>query len=290
MSISDLFATLIGRIQPTETEVNAAKQHLATIQTRLETVFEVSNCRVTGSFARNTSIRGFSDTDLIAVFRKSNFTWGDRLITSSRALEIVRQQLLARYPNSAVGRDVMAITIAFSDGQQVDVVPAMFESMYDGKWPTYSIPDGSDGWMLSCPSLYDAYISQANTQSGGKLRYVAQLMKFWRECRTPRVPISSFHIEMVSAAEEVCKGVKAYSECIRDILRSLTNRECRAMRDPYGIAGNIPAVKTANQREAALGSVTNSRDHANSAVSAELWDTTEAHRQWGIVFNSRFPA
>jgi predicted nucleotidyltransferase len=276
MSTSQSFATLIERIQPSQTEVDAAKQHLATIQTRLETVFEVSNCRVTGSFARDSSIHGFSDTDLLAVFRKSNFTWGDKLISSSRALEIVRQQLLARYPNSAVGRNVMAITIAFSDGQQVDVVPAMFESMYDGKWPIYMIPDGADGWMQSCPSLYDAYIAQANTQSGGKLRYVAQLIKFWRECRTPRIPLSSFHIEMVLASEEVCKGVKEYSECIRDILRSLTNRGCRAIRDPYGIAGNVPAVKTANQQEMALATVTNSRDHANSAVANELWDTTEA--------------
>lgn len=290
MSISDSFFTLVGRIQPSENEVNSAKQHLSTIQTRLETVFDLSNCRVTGSFARNTSIRGFSDTDLFAVFRKTNFTWGGTLISSTRALANVRQQLLERYPNTPIGRDVTAITIAFSDGQVVDVVPALFDSMYEGKWPIYQIPDGAGGWMMSCPSLYDAYIAYANAQSGGKLRYVAQLAKFWRECRNPRIPLSSFHLEMVLATEDVCKGVKPYSECVRDLLRSLTNRECRAIRDPYGIAGNIPAVKTANQRETSFASVSNSRDHANAAVSAELWSVAEARRQWGIVFNGRFPA
>jgi hypothetical protein len=290
MSISQSFASLIQRIQPSANEIASARRHLETIKTRLEAVFELSSCRTTGSIARETSIHGFSDIDVFPVFRKNNFTWGGSLISSNRALEHVRQELLARYPNTALGRDVTAITVSFADGQKVDVVPALFDSMYQGKWPVYLIPDGTGGWMQTAPSLYDAYIAQANVQSGGKLRYVAQMMKFWRECRNPRVPLSSFHIEMVLAIEETCKGVKSYSECLRDILRSLTNRECRAIRDPYGIAGNIAAVKTTVQRESAFLSVKNSRDHANSAVEAESWSVMEARRQWNLVFNSRFPA
>ena len=157
MNVAQSFAKLITRIQPTAAEVNSAKQHLATIGTRLETVFEVSSCRVTGSFGRNSSIHGFSDTELFAVFRKAQFTWGGNIISSTRALENVRQQLLARYPNTPLGRDGMAITINFSDGQVVDVVPALFDSMFKEKWPIYLIPDGLGGWMRSCPSLYDAY-------------------------------------------------------------------------------------------------------------------------------------
>ena len=290
MNISESFQLLIGRIQPLETELQAARQHLATIRTRLETEFEVSKCFPIGSFARGTSIRGFSDTDLLAVFRKTAFTWGDNLINSDTALEKVRVALAERYPNSDVYKDGIAIAVSFSDGRHVDVVPGVFDSMYKEKWPVYLIPDGSGTWMQTSPSLYDAYLSEANTASGSKMIYVAQLMKFWRECREPRIPLSSFHIEMVLAYEEVCKGVKSYADCMLEILRSLARRECRAMRDPYGIAGNIPAVKTASQRERALASVTNSRDHAESAVSADLRsDLAEARRQWDIVFNTKFP-
>lgn len=290
MNISESFQLLIGRIQPLETELQAARQHLATIRTRLETEFEVSKCFPIGSFARGTSIRGFSDTDLLAVFRKTVFTWGDNLINSDTALEKVRVALAERYPNSDVYKDGIAIAVSFSDGRHVDVVPGVFDSMFKEKWPVYLIPDGSGTWMQTSPSLYDAYLSDANTASGSKMIYVAQLMKFWRECREPRIPLSSFHIEMVLAYEEVCKGVKSYADCMLEILRSLARRECRAMRDPYGIAGNIPAVKTASQRERALASVTNSRDHAESAVSADLRsDLAEARRQWDIVFNTKFP-
>ena len=195
-----------------------------------------------------------------------------------------------RYPNSHVYKDGIAIAVSFSDGLHVDVVPGVFDSMFKEKWPVYLIPDGSGTWMQTSPSLYDAYLSDANTASGSKMIYVAQLMKFWRECREPRIPLSSFHIEMVLAHEEVCKGVKSYADCMLEILRSLARRECRAMRDPYGIAGNIPAVKTASQRERALASVTNSRDHAESAVSADLrGDLAEARRQWDIVFKTKVP-
>lgn len=290
MTISESFQELIRRIQPLDSEFQAARQHLATIETRLETVFQVSNCRTIGSFARSTSIRGFSDTDLIAVFRKSEFTWGGSLINSDTALDNVRKALLDRYPYSDIRRDGIAIAISFSDGRQVDVVPAVFDGMFKEKWPLYLIPDGAGGWMSTCPTLYDAYISGANTDGGGKLIAVAQLMKFWRECRNPRIPLSSFHIEMVLASEDVCKGIKSYADCSLAILRSLARRECRAMQDPYGIAGNIPAVKSASQRERALASVTNSRDHAQSAVSADTrGDIEEARRQWDIVFNTKFP-
>jgi predicted nucleotidyltransferase len=290
MNISESFQLLISRIQPLESENQAARQHLVTIRTRLETEFEVSKCFAIGSFARGTSIRGFSDTDLLAVFRKAVFTWGDNLINSDTALEKVRVALAERYPNSNVYKDGIAIAVSFSDGRHVDVVPGVFDSMYKEKWPVYLIPDGSGAWMQTSPSLYDAYLSEANTASGSKMIYVAQLMKFWRECREPRIPLSSFHIEMVLAYEEVCKGVKSYADCMLEILRNLARRECRAMRDPYGIAGNIPAVKTASQRERALASVINSRDHAESAVSADLRnDLAEARRQWDIVFNTKFP-
>jgi predicted nucleotidyltransferase len=290
MTINESFFELIRRIQPTESELQAARQHLATIRTRLETEFEVSKCLPIGSFARGTSIRGFSDSDLLAVFRKAVFTWGDNLINSETGLDKVKQALVERYPNSDVYKDGIAIAVSFTDGRQVDVVPGIFGSMYREKWPVYLIPDSAGGWMQTCPSLYDAYLSGANKESGSKLIYVAELVKFWRECREPRIPLSSFHIEMVLAYEEVCKGVKSYASCVLEIFRSIARRECRAMRDPYQIAGNIPAVKTSSQREWSLASVINSRNHAQSAVEAEQSnDINEARRQWDIVFNGSFP-
>jgi len=204
-------------------------------------------------------------------------------------LDHVRRQLLARYPSSDIGRDVMAVTARFSDGHTVDVVPALFDSFVE-KHPIYLIPDGVGGWMATSPSLHDEYIARANAVSGGKLRYVAQLMKFWRECRSPRIPITSFHIEMLLAQEETCRGVKSYAVCLRDTFRSLAGRSCRALQDPLGISGYIPAARSENQRAIASASIANSREHAVTAVEWEAADAREAIRQWNIAFNYRFPA
>lgn len=61
MTISESVTELLRRIQPLQSEVDAAQQHLEVIKTRLRTVFDVSDFRIADSLTRGTSIRGFSD-------------------------------------------------------------------------------------------------------------------------------------------------------------------------------------------------------------------------------------
>lgn len=60
-------------------------------------------------------------------------------------------------------------------------------------------------------------------------------MKFWRQCRTPGVPLSSFHIEMLLATSGICDGPKGYAACITELLQLLAQRECQGFRDPEAI-------------------------------------------------------
>lgn len=288
MSVSGSFQTLLSRIQPLASEIQAANNHIATIKNRLETVFNVKKAIVTGSAARGSFIRGKSDVDLFIVVARDDLRWGDRYIASTTALDNFRKELEGRFWNSSVYKDVNAVVVDFSDCR-VDVVPAFFAGTTSNNWPLYSMPDGQGGWMQTCPDLHNAYIAQADKDSGGKLKYTAQLMKFWRECRNPRIPLSSFHIEMVLASDGICKGPKSYALCVRDLLQSIASRDCRAIRDPYGITGNIPCVRTEAQRNSALASVKHSREHAKSACLAEGTNVSEAKRQWDIVFNQKFP-
>lgn len=290
MNISKSFGKLIMRIQPTEAELSSARQHVSVIKNRLTATFKINRFVPGGSLSRETYIRSQSDVDLFAVISRSDVTWGDKWVSSTTTLNNIRDELAYRYPKTPVGRDVHAVVVEFSQGQSVDVVPAVFDKMLDGKWPQYWIPDGDGGWMAACPARHNAYINAANLQSGGKLRRVAQLLKFWRECRSPRVPLSSFHIEMILASLGICKGVKTYAACVTEVLQNLASRECRALQDPLGIAGNIAAVKTDNQRESALASIRNARDHAKDACVADYAsDVEEAWRQWNIAFNYEFP-
>jgi hypothetical protein len=290
MNIAACFGKLVNRIQPSDSERVMAQQHLATIKTRLAATFNIRKFPATGSIGRGTFIRGASDADLMALISRKDFRWGEDLVTSRTALERIRIELLKRYPNTPVRTDVHAVVVPFSQGVSVDVVPAVFDGMLPNNWPLYHIPDGAGGWLPSCPELHNKYIREADARSGNKLRRVAQIVKYWRECRSPRVPLSSFHIEMLLASEGICIGVKSYAACVTETLQLIAERECRSLQDPLGFAGHISAVKTDAQREYSLASVRHSREHAKSACLSDYGgNVNEAWRQWDIVFNYTFP-
>jgi hypothetical protein len=289
MTISESFQELLSRTQPLQSEVDAGERHSGTIKTRLNAAFDLKKYFKAGSFSRGTSIRNTSDVDVFAVVSRDDVRWGGKVVNSGTALDNFKKELDGRFPNTKVYRDVHAIVVQFNDCQ-VDVVPAFFEGMSPKNWPLYSMPDGNGGWMSASPELHDAWIKQEDDKCGGKIRGTARLLKFWRECRSPRVPLSSFHIEMVLANSGVCKGVRSYAECVTEVLQDLAHRECRALQDPLGVSGHIGAVKTESQRESALSTVRYSRDHARDALAAGVnSDIQEARRQWDIVFNDKFP-
>ena len=144
--------------------------------------------------------------------------------------------------------------------------------------------------METAPEAHNTYLKAADTQSVGKLRRTTQLLKYWRSCRTPAIPLASIHLELLLASENVCVGAKSYSRCLRDAFHLLRNRECRGLRDPLGIAGVLYAVQTTAQAEQLVSAVDYAAEHAQSAVEAqERKDWKEALRQWDIVFNGKFP-
>ena len=90
---------------------------------------------------------------------------------------------------------------------------------------------------------------------------------------------------------KVCTVAKSYSACVAGALELLAERKLAAHRDPLGIPGPIPAVKTESQRELALATVKAAAERATKALAAEgAGDVTEAYRLWGLVFNGNFPA
>ncbi len=289
MTISDGFKSLLARIAPLPSESDAAERHIATIRRRLAEAYNLKGFVRAGSYSRGTFIRGSSDVDLFAVVSRDDARWGRGYMSSETMLNNFRQELAARFRSTDVSRDVHAVVVRFTDCQ-IDVVPAFFAGMTADKQPMYAIPDGRGDWMTTSPAQHNAYIRQADEASRGKLRGTAQLLKFWRECRQSPVALSSFHIEMVLAAEGTCRGVKSYAECLTEVLQGLAQRDCRGLQDPLGISGLIPAVKASSRREPALASVKDSRDHAKKALIAERQnDRDEAHRQWDIVFRGYFP-
>lgn len=289
LRIAQRFRTLLVRIEPLPTEVAAAYKHADSVKARLAKSFALKKFVVIGSHARGTAIRGWSDVDFFAVISRDDVRWGDVYVRSSTTLDRVRQDLSNRFWRTETARDGQAIMLNFGSGSAVDVVPAFFWEM-GSKHPIYQMPNGTGEWMPTNPEAHGVYLKRANFASGGKLRRTVQLLKFWRECRQPRIPLSSFHLEIVLASERLCTGAKTHAECLAAALTVLADRACRSVRDPLQIAGLIPSAKTPAQQEQVLRSVLFAQDHAVAALNAEEdGDYQEALRQWNIMYNGYFP-
>lgn len=292
MSIASAFNTLLARIEPTERDTQIYESHRQSVTRRLETVFNANKVELIGSYSRGSSIRHTSDIDLLLTLKRDEVKKGDGWKTSTTILGNVRDELLRRYAFTNVTRDVHAVVVRFADNQHpVDVVPGFYWQHGGAKnYPVFAIPDGRGGWMLTSPQTHNKYIKDADERSGGKLKRVAKLIKFWRRCRAPHVPLSSFHVELLLAHENICVGAKSYALCLNNALVGLANRECQPLEDPMGIAGSIPAAYTEDKRQKTQTAILASARRAYNALTAEgKGNVQEAARLWDLVFNGNFP-
>jgi hypothetical protein len=280
------FGALLRRLEPSDTELSAARKHVMTVRRRLATSFEVVKVMPIGSHRRRTAIATYSDFDLMVVLRRDAAKWGGNLIMSSTLLNKVRSDLQDRYVRTDVRADQQAVVIGFASGQKpLDVVPALFLRFNNGR-PVYAIPDGSGDWLESSPEAHNAYFAATEERSGNKLSRTTRLMKCWKYSRARPVPLLSFHLDMLLAASDICLGVKSYPQIVYEAFRLLDDRECRALRDPVGIAGAIYAARTEAQWEELSKAVAYGLYHSRAALLAQqARDFSEANRQWDIVFN-----
>lgn len=281
---------LAGRIQPQNGALAAARSHVFSIRARLGKTFALHSTKKIGSHARQTAIHSFSDLDFMAVFRKEEFIWGDRLVSSDTILNRLVTDLGNRYPSTDVRRDVLAASLVFgSSGQSLDVVPAMFLG-FTGSRPIYQIPDGNGGWLRTSPEIHDRHFEIHQGRSGNRLRKVSQLLKWWKHARSQPLPIRSFYIDMVLCSEGLGAPVgRTYGGCLEDFFEYLVATECRSLLDPCAIAGEIAPNETYAQSETLNRAASFALLHARAASLAEKErDFPEANRHWALVFNGSY--
>jgi len=292
MPISQKFQLLLSRIQPSEEQHSARMAQAKQIENCLKNHISLHSTRIIGSHSRGSAIYPYSDIDLMAIFHRKDAVWGGSYVASTTALEWVRKTLISRYPTTEIGKDKQAIVVGFKNGH-VDVVPAIFEGMKmvgQINRPMFRIPDGFGDWMKTAPEVHSVYIESAHKLSGYKFTRCLQLLKYWRECRVPKVPLSSFHLELVLASAGVFNQIATYQTCLHEAFKLLLRRECRALQDPMGISGNVKACATEAQRESAQNAIAYAVDKASRALIAEQGGySKDARDYWNLVFNGHFP-
>lgn len=291
LQIARRFSHLIARVQPLPREVVRARAHFLQIRTRLSTSFIVSKIVPIGSHAKHTAVRSVSDVDVLAILRRREARWAGSYVNSDTFLRRVRDDLVARYPATAIRRDSQAVVIGFGQGKHtIDVVPGIYFGPASNGYPIYRIPDGSGGWLGTAPDIHAAYFQQRDRRAAGRLKHIVQMLKFWAQWRSTPLPLLSFHLEMLLASSIVAEQSLPYSRAVALSFALLNARGAAALRDPTGISGLIPAAHTEAKRRLLEGALGFASEHATAAVVAESQgDLVEAVRQWQIVFGDWFP-
>lgn len=291
-AVATRFAKFIGRIQPTPSAVTSAARRVSAIERRLATTFDVRRFVRVGSYWKGTAIRACSDLDLFLVVSRDEARWGGGYVASTTLLGRVRDQLRGRFPATpGIRRDGQAVVVAFSSGGPgIDVTPAFFDAALETGQPLYVIPDGDGGWLATSPDAQKRYLSDEDARSGGKLRRVVQIMKWWAQARANPLPLRSIHLEMLVASEGIARVVDGYSSILAAGFARLAERNGSAINDPLGVSGRIPAAGTAAQKAELMRSANHAAYHSAVALAAEAdGDLSTAIHQWRIILPS-FPS
>lgn len=291
-AVSRRFTRLLVELEPTSGEVARSQLHLRSIRASLRRNFNLAGTDWFGSHAKRTAIRTYSDLDLLAKIRREELKRGDGYLSSTTLLGWVRDALTARYPNTAVGRDGLAVVVNFGSGRYaVDVVPGTYAGPDAQGRPIFHIPDGKGGWLPTSPAAHQAFFTARDLRTGGRLRRIVRLLKHWRRSRAVPIQLSSFHAEMVLAGEGVGAVPGSYSQHLAHALTVLAQRNGAALTDPVGVAHLIPSTTKPAQRDMVAAALRRDANHALLGWEAEnTGNTQEALYRWGVVFNGSFPS
>ena len=210
-------------------DYKAIDSHRKSIQDALSQEFEIERINFGGSHARSTDVRHLSDIDLLASFRNESALPS----SSSEAIALLAQRLRERFPRSSIETGNMAVTVRFTDGIEVQVLPAYRDSN------TYSIPDAnSSGWQTSNPTAFSKKLSQINAKCNRQVVPAVKLIKSLLKGND--INLKSYHIENLAAkAFEYFNGPYSQRNLVRHFLNSGKILVQQHIADPAGQSHDV---------------------------------------------------
>ena len=132
---------------------------------------ETAHSLYVGSYGRGTAI-DTSDIDILLELPRSEYERYDyyRGNGQSRLLQAVKSAIQNSYPRTDVRADGQVVKLAFTDGLQIEVLPAFASTDWYGK-TTYQYPDTNMGgnWRSTNPKAEQSAMKDKNTSSRGLL-------------------------------------------------------------------------------------------------------------------------
>jgi hypothetical protein len=288
-TVEEGFRDFLAKLTPSGGESAAASSHRSSIEQCLKANFTVNRLWRTGSFGNGTSVYGASDVDYFVSVAPSDLSKNSEI-----SLRTFREKLHRRFPSTGVRVNCPAIKVLFGSGltssDNTEIVPAFqVEDLVGTRYRVYGIPNCLGGWMRSSPDAHNAYVRGIDEELGGKVKPLVRFVKAWKYNQS--VPISSFYLEIATAAHASAETVIEYDIALYLLLNKLVKLGLGSIKDPVGVSERIASCKTQSQIDEALSKLETAATRAEKAVKARKdRRLPTAFFLWKMFFRSGFPS
>ena len=223
-----------------------------------------------GSVKKHTYVDGISDTDILALIENTELAGG----SPKDVLRYFAEKIRERLRNTEVQIGNMTVIIRFSDGNEIQVVPAI--STATG----YHIPkaDGSDWSTVVRPDKFADKLSSVNQSKAGRVVRVIKLYKAINESFPQDLHLSGYHIESLAVeAFENYQGNLTYKDMLMHFVECASEAVLHPIKDRTGQSIHVDDYlgddKSYDRQKvsAKLGRVAAQMRLADSEASSERW-------------------
>ena len=213
-----------------EQEREAINRHLDVLRDSLELKDDdVIRFVLGGSQSKHTAVNGLSDVDALAIINDSS-------LSGQSPEAIIRQmaeRIMQRLPQTSVSTGNLAVTIKYSDGIEIQILPAIRT-----KSGVRIADPGTNQWSnVVHPERFAQKLTQVNQANGGRVIPTVKLMKGLanQEIRSDRDQIAGYHMESLAIeAFRNYQGTKDLNSMVRRFADFSSRAVLQPIVDPAG--------------------------------------------------------
>jgi hypothetical protein len=223
-----------------------------------------------GSVSKHTYVDGLSDIDLLV--RINDTSLEDK---SPDAVKLfLAERLRERLPNTEVSTGTLSIKIRFSDGHEIQILPALRTAT------GIRILANDGGWSrVVKPESFAQKLTEVNQSCNGRVVPTIKLFKAMQTNLPDDTQLSGYHVESIAIeAFDHYTGDTSYKAMLQHMTKTAIGRVKTPIKDQTGQSLHIddnlgPSDSQARQRVAAfLERALGRMEAADASLRANEWE------------------
>lgn len=165
------------------------QRHINEVRKALERFIDgTMDIRYGGSVSKHTYVDGLSDIDTLAIINNTEL----RGKSPGEVKDFFWHRLIERYPNTEIKKGKLAITLKYSDGLELQILPALKTG------DNFKIAANDSDWIKTNPKNFVLALRYTNIVNNGKVIPTIKLVKSIISNLPESRRINGYHVEALA--------------------------------------------------------------------------------------------